>query len=187
MPITGAERRRAERLPTLETDRLILRPPTPEDVPDIAALADVEGVATRTESMPYPYRPEDALSWLEMIEQDNREQAFAIQRKPDGEFLGMIGLIIGGTDSAEVGFWLGRPYWGRGYATEALTRVLGYAFETLEYATIKAGAFLDNAASMRVQTKVGMRLTGREMRPAPARGGDREVAVHEIRREDWRS
>ncbi len=186
MPITGAERRRADRLPTLETDRLILRPAAPEDVPDIAALANDEGVATRTESMPYPYHPDDARSWLERIERDQTEQAFAIVRKPDGVFAGMIGLLIDGSDCAEVGFWLGRPYWGHGYATEALARVLAYAFEARDFAMIKAGAFPDNAASIRVQEKAGMRLAGREIRFAPARGGDRAVAIREIRRRDWR-
>ena len=107
-------------------------------------------------------------------------------RADDDAFLGAIGLVFAVHEpEAEIGYWLGRPHWNQGYMTEAVERMLRYAFETLGLERVRGGAFPNNPASLRVQLKCGMSLVGREMQPAPARGGDREVVVLAIRREDW--
>ncbi len=185
MPNTEPEA--APRVPTLETARLVLRPLVRGDLPAVAELASDESVATRTARMPYPFRLKDAEAWFAELEGEEREIVFAIERRSDGVFLGAIGIVLADDGHrSEVGFWLGRPYWNRGYMTEALDRVLAHAFDGLGLAAVLAGAFPDNGASLRVQAKVGMRAAGRQVRPAPARGGDREVVVYVIRREERR-
>jgi RimJ/RimL family protein N-acetyltransferase len=175
-------------MPTLETERLILRPMQRSDVGAIVALAGDEAVATKTASIPYPLTLREAESWLDrhLRSGSGREVVFAIEHKQDGAFLGAIGLLVtGNLLPAPMGYWLGRPYWNQGYMTEAIQRLLDHAFADLGVTAVRAAAYPDNPASMRVQEKVGMTFVGREMEPAPARGGDREVLVREITRAEW--
>ena len=175
--------------PTLDTDRLVSRAMTRADVPAVAALANDAEVATRTASIPYPYSVKDAASWFERHRaagQDGSGLVFALERRSDSEFLGALGLIIGSEDEpVEIGYWLGRPHWNRGCMTEAIRRIIAFAFKEFGFPAVRAAAFPDTAASICVQEKVGTGLVGREVQPAPARGGDREVEVREISREAW--
>ncbi len=175
-------------MPTLETARLILRPLRRSDVAAIVALAGDEAVATKTASIPYPLTVREAEGWLHrhLRSDGDREVVFAIEHKQDRVFLGAIGLLITGTrEPAPMGYWLGRPFWNRGYMTEAIQRLLDHAFADLNVMAVRAAAYPDNPASMRAQDKAGMAFVGREMEPAPARGGDREVLVREITRAGW--
>lgn len=172
----------------LETERLILRPFRRSDVAAIVALAGDEAVATKTASIPYPLTAREAEGWLDrhLRATNSQEVVFAIEHKRDRVLLGAIGLLITGTrEPAPMGYWLGRPYWNQGYMTEAILRLLDHAFIELNVAAVRAAAYPDNPASMRVQEKAGMTFVGREMEPAPARGGDREVLVREITRAAW--
>jgi len=72
--------------------------------------------------------------------------------------------------TADVGFWLGRPYWGRGYMTEAATAILSWLFETTDHDMVTAGAFADNPASIRVQEKLGFTVCGESRQMCRARG-----------------
>jgi 8-oxo-dGTP diphosphatase len=175
----------------LDCDRIALRPLRRSDAPSIAALAGDKSVATRTASIPYPYTLEDAQAWVDQrLESDihDHEIVLVLERRTDGALLGAAGLILrDGGDPPSVGFWLGRPFWNQGYMTEAVRRLLDYAFDELGADAVWAEAFPDNAASIRVQEKLGMTYVGRAVQAAPARGGDREVEVREIRRESWRA
>jgi RimJ/RimL family protein N-acetyltransferase len=93
---------------------------------------------------------------------------FAIQRRGDGLFLGCCGLHP--ADGFEFGYWLGKPFWGRGYATEAAHRLVLFAFEELGQETVHAGWFFDNPASGHVLAKLGARHNGSQMRDSRARG-----------------
>ena len=174
---------------TLRTARLLLRPLAEADLAGLATLANDGEVAEKTARMPYPYTLADARAWFETLQDPTSltaERVFAIVRLSDDTFLGAIGLVLAARAAeAEIGYWLGRPYWSQGYMTEAVERMLRYAFETLGLERVRGGAFPDNPASLRVQQKCGMTLVGREMQPAPARGGGKEVVVMAIRREDW--
>jgi RimJ/RimL family protein N-acetyltransferase len=173
---------------TLETERLILRPMRRSDAAAILALAGDEAVATKTASIPYPLTLREAERWLDrhLRAGDDQEVVFAIEHKQDGAFLGAIGLLVTGSqEPAPMGYWLGRPYWNQGYMTEAIRRLLDHAFADLGVAAVRAAAYPDNPASMRVQEKAGMTFVRREMEPAPARGGDKEVLVREITRAEW--
>lgn len=184
MPTTEPEAAAAP--PVLAGKRLLLRPLTEADLPALAELANDKALAERTARIPHPYGLGDAQAFFEMQLQ-GRELVFAIERHADHAFLGMIGLVFpGGNAPPSMGFWLGRPYWNRGYMTEAIGVVLDFAFAELDAAAVRAEAFLDNPASQRVQEKAGMRYIGRDLQAAPARGGEREVEVREIRREAWR-
>jgi len=99
-----------------------------------------------------------------------------IQRKSDGLFLGMTGLHT--EDGYEFGYWLGKPFWGLGYATEGAHRLVRYAFEALGQETVHAAWFYDNPASGRVLAKLGARHNGSAMRDCRARG--RAVLCHDM-------
>ncbi|HEX4026765.1 MAG TPA: GNAT family N-acetyltransferase, partial [Rhizomicrobium sp.] len=101
---------------------------------------------------------------------------FAIQRKQDGLFMGMIGLHI--EDDYEFGYWLGKPFWGFGFATEAARRLVHFAFVELDRETVHAGWFYDNPASGHVLAKLGARHDGSRMRECRARGI--KVLCHEM-------
>ncbi len=186
MPTT-APRPRAG--PRLAGRRLVLRPLDRGDVEAIAVLANDADVAKFTASIPHPYTRADAERWLDALEAEDGAVAkivFAIERRTVATLLGAVGLVMAaGEQQAELGYWLGKPHWNQGYMTEAVRLVLRHAFRDLGLERVRAGAFLDNAASIRVQEKVGMRYTGRETWPAPARGGDHLADVYELSRADW--
>ena len=129
-------------------------------------------VAKMLARVPYPYSEGDAENFV--AEPD--PYRFAIQRKQDGLFLGMIALHP--DQDYEFGYWLGKPFWGRGFATEAAHRLVTYAFVELGRATVHAGWFVDNPASGHVLAKLGARHNGSRMRDCRARG--RKVLCHEM-------
>ena len=183
MPITGAEPGR-DRL-RLETDRLTLRRPTAADAPVIERLAGEADVARHTANIPHPYPPGAAAAWLAGLS-DESEIVWAIERREGGEFLGCIGLRPDPDAGRGVpGYWIGKPYWGQGYATEALRAVVAYAFDTRRFDRLDCSAAIGNAASARVQEKLGFVSTGRAMEPAPARGDAMEVETRSLARTDW--
>src|SRR4051812_17528676 len=110
----------------LESERLILRPPRVSDIQSITAWLGDYDVARMTSRAPHPYGEEDAEAFVASGE----PHRFAITRRGDGLFLGLAGLHA--EDSCEFGYWLGRPFWGFGYGTEAAQRLVRYAFKVLE-------------------------------------------------------
>ena len=159
----------------LITQRLILRPVVRSDLPDILTLAGDAAVAEMTGGISHPLSAADVEAWLESCGSD--DQHFAMTRAADQAFLGVVGLSLPQDRQPYLGYWLGRGHWGQGYATEAVRRVLRYAFGEMKLSEIEAGVFPGNDASVRVLTKTGFREQGRAVRPAPARGGDREVLL----------
>ncbi|HVO17129.1 MAG TPA: bifunctional GNAT family N-acetyltransferase/(deoxy)nucleoside triphosphate pyrophosphohydrolase [Alphaproteobacteria bacterium] len=187
MPTTGAE---AAAAPRLETDRLILRPPGRGDIEAIVALLEPWEVVRYTARIPHPYTRADAEAWLSLVERgraDGTEHVFGIAERAGGAFVGTVGLRVD-RDRREgvIGFWLGKPYWGKGYATEAVDAALGFAFDELGLVTVHASNLPENTGSARVQDKLGLAATGRGTEPFPARGGDRAVVLRAIGRDAWR-
>ena len=131
----------------LESDRLILRPPCRADVIAMAGwLGDYE-VSKNLAKVPHPYGEDDAEGFVALREvQDEANYSFTIQRKADNVFLGGIGLHLE-VEGWEFGYWLGRPFWGRGYASEAARRLVTFAFEALSLPRLQAGWYHDNPAS----------------------------------------
>lgn len=158
--------------PALSTPRLRLRAPKAADAQGIAVLANDPDVARMTTRMPLPYSPADAEAFLKIcMEHDpRRERVFAIEQA-DGEFVGMMGFHPNPAGRTEIGYWLGRPYWGRGLATEAARAALDWAGRDWGRRYILAGHFADNPASGQVLCKSGFLYTGDvEPRHSLARG-----------------
>jgi [ribosomal protein S5]-alanine N-acetyltransferase len=150
----------------LQTERLILRPPRPADVPAMTSWLGDYDVSKNTSRVPHPYGEADAEAFL--AQGANGNHSFAIQRRADGVFLGCCGLHP--ADGHEIGYWLGKPFWGKGYATEAAHRLAQFAFEELGQDRIHAGWFFDNPASGHVLAKLGARHNGSALRDSRARG-----------------
>jgi RimJ/RimL family protein N-acetyltransferase len=151
-------------LRTIETTRLTLRPFRETDARRIAYLAGDYDVAKMCGRVPHPYPVAAAHSWLEKIDQDRDsgvEFPFAIELRIDG-LIGSCGVMrVGDPEAAtwEIGYWLGMPYWGFGFAAEAGRALMGWARDTLGAKVFLAGHFADNPASGKVLRKLGFSHT----------------------------
>jgi len=150
--------------PTLETARLILRPFELSDAPRVQLLAGGRAVAAMTKNIPHPYQDGVAEKWIGSHQarfDEGKEAVCAITLKADNELVGAIGLVLSlDQERAELGYWIGKPYWNRGYCTEAAQAVLRYAFTELRLNRVHAHHFSNNPASGRVMQKNGMRHEG---------------------------
>lgn len=159
----------------IATSRLVLRPFRPGDAPAVARLAGDRDVASTTASIPHPYPASLAAEWIASHParlSAGTEVIFAITLKKiriarkadtalDGRLIGAIGLIIDRSGrKAEMGYWIGKPHWGKGYATEAARAAIAFGFETLSLNRIYAHHMTRNPASGRVLEKSGMTLEG---------------------------
>lgn len=146
--------------PTLETARLKLRPYSEADIAELLPLIGAREVAATTLRISHPYREQDAREFIGMAEEPDKIW-LATTLSADGRQIGGIGLRLEPQHHhAELGYWLGVPYWGKGYATEAAHEMLRYGFEDLGLHRIFAAHFKHNAASGRVLKKLGMRYEG---------------------------
>ena len=174
---------------TLETARLRLTPPTEADAPEIAHLVNEWEVVRFTAMIPYPYAPQMALEWIAKVSVEQAlgtNRVYVVRRQSEDAVLGVVGLEIDAdTATGSIGYWLGRPYWGRGYATEAAGRVLATAFGELGLKRVVADVVPENAASMAIMRKLGFRRVGEGRRWFRARGAELDVVEHEITRAEW--
>jgi RimJ/RimL family protein N-acetyltransferase len=154
-----AEALREQSIPVLETERLILRSPRLEDAKAIAALANDRRIAENTARIPHPYRVADAEAFIAGVNVPGGETVFLITDLGD-TILGGCGVGVLDGQGPELGYWLGVPFWGQGYATEAVRAVIDYAFTELDYAFLNAGARVTNPGSRRVLEKCGFQWTG---------------------------
>lgn len=152
-----AQRQQVRSIPVLETERLILRAPRRGDIKAIVRLVNDRRVAANTARIPHPYRTDDAERFIASVNQPDGETAFAITL--EGALIGMCG-VEPRESAAEIGCWLGVPYWGRGYATEAVRAVIDYAFGVLDHDELQARARVTNPASRRVLEKCGFQWAG---------------------------
>lgn len=168
-----------ETSPVVETRRLILRAPAPQDAPRIAALANDLDIARMTKRMPHPFRIEDAEDFvIQVASQDPaRANTFVIEHEAEGP-IGVIGLFEGEDRVPETGYWIGRDYWGRGFATEALDGALVWAGRRWKRRALVAGHFADNPASGRMLEKAGFLYTGETRRAwSRARGAEADTRM----------
>ncbi|WAP67909.1 GNAT family N-acetyltransferase [Jiella pelagia] len=160
---------RAGETRTVVTPRLRLRPPILADAEPVAALLDDYDVVRMLSRVPWPYTLADAQSF---IRDRSDETVFAICLKSGGEVLGLCG-IRGNADRplrGELGYWIGRPHWGNGYATEAAHAAIDYGFTALGLNEISANCRVINEASRRVIWKCGFRFIGSGMIDTAASG-----------------
>lgn len=146
--------------PTLETARLRLRGYTEADIPELLPLIGTREVAATTLRIAHPYTEQDAKAFLELTK-DTDKIWLAIVLRGDGRQIGGIGLRLEKQHQhAELGYWLGVPFWGQGFATEAAREILRYGFKTLGLHRIFASHFKHNPASGHILEKIGMKYEG---------------------------
>lgn len=147
--------------PVITTERLVLRGPVRSDAEAIYRLASDFNVAAMTANVPHPYALADAEAFLDraMARDWARAPGFAIEHRNFG-LVGMLGFKDAASGRPDLGFWLGRPYWNRGYATEAVRAALKWARRDWRKPIVTAGHFADNPASGQVLCKSGFLYTG---------------------------
>lgn len=166
--------------PVLTTARLCLRPLEHADAPVLARLADNWNVAAMLSRMPFPYTLAHAEEFIARQVSGPADGTCVFAIGGGAGLMGVIGLHPDEAGTLELGYWLGEPFWGAGYATEAAGRVLAFADGELEAETVTAGHFFDNPASGRVLRKTGFRYTHDLVRACAARGTT--VLCHEMMR-----
>jgi RimJ/RimL family protein N-acetyltransferase len=147
-------------IPVLETERLTLRAPRLEDAKTIAALANDRRIAENTLRVPHPYGIADAQSFLTTANATDDETVFLITTRKAATVIGACGIARLDGETPEIGYWLGVPFWGKGYATEAARALIDHAFGDLGYDVLLGGARVSNPASRRVLEKCGFQWTG---------------------------
>lgn len=158
---------------TLATERLFLRPFRYTDAGEFTRLAGDWSVASMTSDIPYPLTQDQAAAWLKP---SHGEVRFAIELQ--GQLIGGAGYYRRRSGAAELGFWLGRPWWGQGFATEANRAVVQYGFEKTRLAGFTSSHFVDNDASRAVLRKLGFEPVGRGYIVSVARGHDVEALTY---------
>jgi ribosomal-protein-alanine N-acetyltransferase len=171
----------------ITTFPVVLRPFGPADAPRVQELCGDRALAQMTALVPHPYPPGAAEAWIGTHADERAAGAaynYAITRQEDGLVVGaiVIGARAATTDS--LGYWVGRPYWGNGYATAAARALVALAFSHLDFDVVSAAHLAANPASGRVLEKCGMTLVRRETRPHRGSAGE-EFLVWAVTRDAW--
>ncbi|MFQ5640761.1 MAG: GNAT family N-acetyltransferase [bacterium] len=178
-----------KRQPTLKTQRLLLRPFELTDAKDVQRLAGERAIADTTLNIPHPYADGMAEEWIS-THQPKFEAGelvnFAIILQKQNELVGAIGLVIVTRfQRAELGYWIGKPFWGKGYCTEAAYAVLDYAFHTLHLNRVHASYLIRNPASGRVMQKLGMKYEGCARQHIKKWDQFEDLELYAVLKEDW--
>jgi len=176
--------------PIIDTERLILRPLTQADAAVVQFLAGDKAIASTTLNIPHPYKQGQAMKWIKDLKgdiADGKSVVFAITENNNGNLLGTVGLLINKEhDRAEMGYWIGKDYWGKGYCTEAAVAVLEYGFEGLGLNRIFANHFKGNNASGRVMQKIGLNYEGSRRGHIKKWGQYKDIESYGLLREEYR-
>jgi RimJ/RimL family protein N-acetyltransferase len=172
----------------LETPRLILRLPQKSDAERIANQLDNLAVSGNLARVPHPYRLADARAWLATRRPGlaPTDTTFAIDLPGEG-LIGHVGFHRDIRGDTVIGYWLGEPYWGKGFMTEATARSLDWFFENTREPLVRSGVFYFNIASLKVQEKLGFTETGRSRLHCLARGEDVEHIDTQLTRATWQA
>jgi len=151
--------------PTTSSDRLILRPFTLADAPDVRRLVGDWDITSTTLYIPHPYEYWMTEEWLGAARdrqfESGKQVNFAITLKSNWTLVGGISMDINRTDEhGELGYYIGKPYWNYSYATEATQALIKYSFDVLRLRRVFAAHFTRNPASGRVMQKAGMSYEG---------------------------
>ena len=172
--------------PTLTTDRLVLRPFTPADALRVRDLAGHPDIAATTLRIPHPYELHHGEKWIgEHAAAFDEGRGLDLAVTVGGDLAGAMSIgIDAANERGELGYWIGRPYWGRGYATEAAAGIVRYGFEALGLNRVTAHHFARNPASGRVMEKIGMTREGEFRRHLLHRGRYEDLVFYGILRSE---
>ena len=171
--------------PELATERLVMRAPRESDVAQLALLADNRHVAEMLARMPHPYGEAEARSFLAMARARRAGIVYALTLAGTDTFVGCAGL--NSTDRRlELGYWIGEPYWKRGYATEAAHALVDLAFQRTPIQVLHASTRVINPASRRVIHKCGFQYAGQGMLNSIV-AGQVPVERYRLDRKTWTS
>ena len=169
--------------------RCLLRPLQPADAESLARHANDRGVwESLRDRFPHPYTTADAVSYIEHVQSRPIQTSFGID--VDGQAIGSISLMLGddiARRTAEVGYWIGREYWGRGIMVDSLTATTRYAFETLDLVRVFAVPFVTTTRSSRVLEKAGYVLEGVTRRSAIKDGRILDQFLFAAYSDEWRA
>jgi [ribosomal protein S5]-alanine N-acetyltransferase len=163
---------------TLRTKRLILRPLTMADASRVAGLAGDWDIASMTARIPYPYDISQAEDWIAT----HAETDFVRAVECNGEMIGAVGFFPNDSCDAEIGYWIGRPWWGQGFATEATRALIHYCFTNAGMPRLACCHFTDNDASRRVIQKLGFKAIGPGKAYCDARQCDVATERYQLKR-----
>ena len=167
--------RSRDRLPaTVTTDRLVLTTPSLAHVPEMAVLANNRAIYAVLSRLPHPYDESHGRFFVEEIARGPEEFAWSILLQ--GSYIGTIGLHLLPGQAPELGYWLGQPFWGHGYATEAARAVVAAAREA-GYPALRSRALLSNAGSRNVLAKAGFSEIGEAIDDAGTLVGQRMMQM----------
>ena len=174
----------------IATRRLVLRRLRGNDAPDIARLANNMAVVSMTARMPHPYALSDATDFIGRVAANQIDgRVCAVIHTDDGGLMGIISVerkaTAGGED--ELGYWLGEPFWGHGYATEAARALVERTFLDTHTARLHAGCAVVNAASRRVLQKCGFGFRAVDRGESLALGKTVAVERYSLDRQTWLS
>ncbi len=173
----------------LITERLHLRPFSFADAQALRQLINDRDIAAMTLNILHPY-PDDAAELYIATSREAMERgerfSFAVVRHEDDRFIGSVSITLAhGHDRAELGYWIGKPYWGSGYASEAARRVVQFGFEVLNLHRIYATCFPENGASARVMQHAGMQFEGTLRQHVRKWEGYKDLHYYGIRRDEY--
>jgi [ribosomal protein S5]-alanine N-acetyltransferase len=175
--------------PTVRTERLVLGAFEETEAPELQRLAGAREIADTTLTIPHPYQLVHAEQFIEQQREgvaEGNELIFAIHRFADAKLVGSISLreIDPVHLQAELGYWIGVPYWNQGYATEASRAMIGLGFERLGLNRIYAHHMARNPASGRVLERIGMRCEGVLRQRVRKWGRFEDVVIYSVLRDD---
>lgn len=146
---------RKDLLPSvIKTKRLTLREPAETDLPNMVALSNNWNVVEPTAAMPFPYREADGIAFLAALNDPDKPRAYAIADQSNS-LIGVVSLKFEAGKLPELGYWVGEPFWGQGFAPEAAVGLLGAARATGTISEVRARVLAHNKSSIRVLEKAG--------------------------------
>lgn len=175
--------------PLIQTKRLKLRPFVLEDASKVQELAGSEDVSSTTQYIPYPYPDGFAEGWIASLEPAFKEGSqiiWAIDQQGPLGLIGSIGIDISKEHQhASLGYWIGKPFWNQGFATEAARAVVVFCFKVLDLHRVQAKHLVRNPSSGRVMQKIGMSYEGTERESTKIRGAFETLANYAILKSDY--
>lgn len=162
----------------ITTRRLTLRALRDSDAPELARLAGDWDVARMTARIPYPYSVALARDWMATLGDDE----FVRVIEHHGTLIGAVGYVAGANRSAEIGYWIGKPWWGQGFATEAASALVRHCFTRAGFKRLTCCHFDDNPASARVIRKLGFTAAGQTTAWCDARQAEFSARTYQLSR-----